>query len=182
MSNYIYNPDSGELYHYGVKGMKWGVRKDRIKTGVRNYQINRSNKKIAKYDKKISKTESKLSNKESDFKRARRIPNYSSVELGRQAKTIGNLENRKERLENKRDVRKGIVKELNDNPDRVVSRTAMKDAAAKGASAVSTVLMASVYDDIVYGGAGKKAIKQAGRAVVTAYLYARGAESVTWLD
>ena len=27
MPDYIYNPESGELYHYGVKGMKWGVRK-----------------------------------------------------------------------------------------------------------------------------------------------------------
>ena len=25
--DYIYNPNTNELYHYGVKGMKWGVRK-----------------------------------------------------------------------------------------------------------------------------------------------------------
>lgn len=34
MSEYII--DSGELYHYGVKGMKWGVRKDRKRYVVIN--------------------------------------------------------------------------------------------------------------------------------------------------
>ena len=27
MANYIYDQDSGELYHYGIPGMKWGVRR-----------------------------------------------------------------------------------------------------------------------------------------------------------
>ena len=27
MNNYIYDQNSGELYHYGVLGMKWGIRK-----------------------------------------------------------------------------------------------------------------------------------------------------------
>ena len=35
MGNYIIGSD-GELYHYGVKGMKWGVRKKYESTGKRN--------------------------------------------------------------------------------------------------------------------------------------------------
>lgn len=30
MASYIYDQESGELYHYGVKGMRWGVRRDRL--------------------------------------------------------------------------------------------------------------------------------------------------------
>lgn len=45
-----------ELYHYGVKGMKWGVRRDiaaRSRTAARtNRYISKTNKKIAKLTKR----------------------------------------------------------------------------------------------------------------------------------
>ena len=47
MSNYIIT-NNGELYHYGVKGMKWGVRNKN-----RN---NLTDRQIKKYAKKGVKT------------------------------------------------------------------------------------------------------------------------------
>ena len=35
--DYIYDPYSNELYHYGVKGMKWGVRKKSRNEPNKNY-------------------------------------------------------------------------------------------------------------------------------------------------
>lgn len=58
MTDYvIYN---GELYHYGVPGMKWGVRRDRQYNNWKNKQHARmdklTEKDIKRIDKKISKT------------------------------------------------------------------------------------------------------------------------------
>lgn len=41
-----------ELYHYGVKGMKWGVRKDR-KTLAQKYYGKRAKKKVDRYTKDL---------------------------------------------------------------------------------------------------------------------------------
>lgn len=46
MSDYIIQ--GGELYHYGVKGMKWGVRADRTKRAYMSYRIRERYAKTAK--------------------------------------------------------------------------------------------------------------------------------------
>lgn len=57
MSNYIYNPDSGELYHYGVKGMKWGVRKkpEYVTTAKANMKSAKAARRTAKVDRDVAR-------------------------------------------------------------------------------------------------------------------------------
>jgi hypothetical protein len=55
-NNYILTPDGNfvsedELYHHGIKGMKWGVRKDKSSyksTSIRSALAKRSNDKVDK--------------------------------------------------------------------------------------------------------------------------------------
>lgn len=74
MSDYIIH--NGELYHYGVKGMKWGRRRDARKT----YK-NAKNKAFSKYEKEINDIEKSykkgqmLSKKDQD-REARAESNY----------------------------------------------------------------------------------------------------------
>lgn len=117
--------NNDELKHYGVKGMRWGVRRDR---------------KSSSGSKPKQKEESK--------------------------------DSKVQRLINK--CKKKVTKE-----------NAVK-AVAKGAEVTSKLLLASATDDIFYGGAGKKIIKetvkQTGRAAVTAYVMANGGYDIHWYD
>lgn len=57
MSDYIYTSD-GELYHYGVVGMKWGVRRGRT---ARSYE--KASKKLSKLTNKADKAQVKADKK-----------------------------------------------------------------------------------------------------------------------
>lgn len=73
--------------------------------------------------------------------------------------------------------------------DKIKSKVTKENcakAAVKGAEVVSKLAMASMVDDVFYGGAGKKiakeTVKQTGRAAVTAYTMARGGYDIRWYD
>lgn len=54
MNNYTNQPDATELYHYGVRGMKWGVRRGRTAQAYA-----KASKKLNKLDAKIDKQKAK---------------------------------------------------------------------------------------------------------------------------
>lgn len=68
MSDYIVTKD-GELMHYGVKGMKWGVRRDRGKGGGIAGAIRR--KQRANAENGISKTRSQQKQVDSELRELR---------------------------------------------------------------------------------------------------------------
>ena len=80
MSDYIYTSD-GELYHYGVPGMKWGVRRTPAQLGRKITKLNTKNdelkdsvktldKKATYYDKRSRDMISKNSKWESKLQKA----------------------------------------------------------------------------------------------------------------
>ena len=52
---------NNELYHYGVKGMKWGVRKQR--SGLTSFGERRVSRKYKKYSKKTQAALAKIENR-----------------------------------------------------------------------------------------------------------------------
>ena len=68
MADYIVTKD-GELMHYGVKGMKWGVRRDRVKGGGIAGAIRRKQRANAEND--LNKTRSQQRQVDSELRELR---------------------------------------------------------------------------------------------------------------
>lgn len=159
-----YSIINGELYHHGVKGMKWGVRKK-----YRNTDGSLNSNGIEKYAKKGHAKDALNSNKSIVGKTYDR---YSGAH-----KIRGEIEyNKSSKAQNKVKAEQYLKERKQSRKETTVK------VVAKGASAVSKMALMSATDDIFYGGAGKKALKAAGRKTVEAYMKARGRTVLGWVD
>lgn len=157
-----------ELYHHGVKGMKWGVRKKKAKTAYKNA----TNKAFAKYERDIAEVEK-------GYKRGQML---SEKDQAREAK----IESQYAKSVAKAKATYKKEKQNIASEKKAVRSENARSAIKKGSKIATNLLIASTVDDIFYGGAGKKVVKaatvQAGRAAVSAYVYARGGRDIHWYD
>lgn len=175
-----------ELYHHGVKGMKWGVRKKKDRY-VSRFQSRRNAAKAARESKAedIKKGVSSISTVQNHAALAKARSRLADAEHNqqvrenRQAFRKANREVLKEKIKNK--ASKGLEKVTGEKARKAAIKTA-----AKGAKVASELALYSAIDDVFYGGMGKKVAKetlvQTGRAATTAILMAMGRYDIKWYD
>ena len=177
----------GTLQHHGVKGMRWGVRRARKHAGPGRYVTKKRQLDGDKRDLETMKKGGHLSvgltkKRQEAFDRRdkaaleKRIDKslVSEKPKGQQPPKPGKKINR-EKLSNITDKFK--QKETKEQAVKI---------AAKGAKIAGKALKYSLIDDIFLGGAGKKVakatVKTTGRAVISAYIMARGGWDIRWYD
>ena len=166
--------ESTELMHYGVKGMKWGVRRARKSSG------GLTDRQIKKYAKKGYAQDSFRSNKTVAGKAWDAYTGAHKIHASAKYETSSKKQNR-ERAE----------KYLADKKEsRKLSSKKAAKIAAKGAAKTTEVLAkvgtAYVTDQVFNGGIGtrivKETVKAMGMATITAYTMARGGYDIKWYD
>lgn len=174
MSN-TYTIQNGELYHYGVKGQKWGRRRYQNPDGsLTPAGIKRYAKKS--YAKSSYESNTSVSGKVYDkFTGAHKIIADVKYE---QSSARKNKEAAEQYLAEKQAKR--------DRPTKQKVQSAASKGAKKAAEIVAKAGNAYVSDQLFFGGTGtkiaKEAITTAGRATVTAYTMARGGYDIKWYD
>lgn len=163
-----------ELYHHGVKGMKWGVRRYQNKDG------SLTDKGVKRYAKKGYAQDSLNSNKTIVGKAYDKYTGAHKINASAKYEASSKKKNR-ERAEQYLEESKVAKAEAKKKAAKVVTKGAI--AAAEAGSKIG---MAYMTDQIFYNGMGTKVAKDTvnamGRAGITAYKMARGGYDIKWYD
>lgn len=152
-----------ELYHYGVKGMKWGVRRERKKQGLLTQA------QIKRYAKK--------GYAEDSYKSNQTVVGRMTDKITGTHKLAGKI--KYEQSSNKQNEARA-KKYLKDAPERRAE--AVKKSAKTVATAITALTTAYAVDEIVNDGIVRNTLKSAGRAAVTSILKSTGSDYVRWYD
>lgn len=154
-----------ELYHHGVKGMKWGVRKKRPDRLESRKGDSATTRKVKEDYNNLSDQEFMRKYSTSKKTYAKRVARYGDPYMNSPLAKAGKKLASKSKTNGKKTVAKG---------------------AATAAKVLRKIGAAYLTDQLFFGGAGTKAaktgVKYTGRAVVTAYMKARGATDIRWYD
>jgi hypothetical protein len=181
-----------EIYHSGVKGMKWGVRRYQNKDGsltaagknrYRNADGSLNDKGVKKYAKKGYAQDSFNSNKTVAGKAWDAYTGAHKIHASAKYETSSKKQNR-ERAEQY--LREREEKRANKSDTRKKAAKVVAKGAAATATAASKIGMAYVTDQVFYNGVGtkvaKETVKAMGMATITAYTMARGGYDIKWYD
>lgn len=187
-----------ELYHFGVKGMKWGVRKKQYlpTSGVKGGLYAKPKKPVgaADGDELYAKPKKPLGARSSSVNK-KSIPSHLKISEGdslttKKVKNDYNKMTDQEFMNKYSTSKKTYAKRVEKHGDPYTHAKSRNEKiqrnVERGGRVARKLVTTYMADKLLFGGAGtkvvKETVKQTGRAVVTAWVLANGGSDIRWYD